>query len=82
MQVPIDPETLKDSFMYTTIINGVFDAVDLHMRAVIQTVRNDGLRNLFYDLLNDEFNICHNLLRYGKMRGWSKVTPIYGEIVS
>ncbi len=82
MQVPIDPETLKDNFMYATIFNGMLDAVDLHMRAVIETVRHDALRDLFFELLKDEIGIVNNLLRYGKMKGWSRVTPIYGEIVT
>ncbi len=78
----IDPETLTDSFMYSVIFTGIVEAMDLHMRAVIETIKNDALRDLFLGLLKEEVNIFDKYLKYGKTKGWTKVTPIYGEPLS
>ena len=82
IEIAIDPETLKDSFMFGTIFTGIVEAIDLHMRAVIETIKNDNLRSLFLTLLKDEVDMFDKFLRYGKAKGWTKVTPIFGEPVS
>jgi hypothetical protein len=82
MKVSVDPETLTDSFMYSNIFTGIVEAVDLHMRAVIETITNDGLRDLFVELLKEEVNIFNKILMYGKAKGWTKITPIYGEPIT
>ncbi len=82
MKVSIDPETLTDNYMYTDIFSGMADAIDLHMRSVIETISNDSLRAYFLELFKDEVNLFNNFLKYGKAKGWTKVIPIYGEPVS
>jgi hypothetical protein len=78
----IDPESLTDNFMYSVTFTGIVEAIDLHMRAVIETIKNDSLRDLFQEILKDEVSIFDKYLKYGKAKGWTKVTPIYGEPVS
>ena len=82
LKVSIDPETLTDSFMFTNIFTGIVEAIDLHMRAVIETITNDSLRDLYVELLKEEVNIFNKFLMYGKAKGWTKITPIYGEPIS
>ena len=42
---PIDPETIKDKFMYRNILSWELTSLDTHVRAIIETIRNDALRN-------------------------------------
>ncbi len=77
----VDPEMIEDRFIYLMIFDGIQNALDLHIRAMIETIRNDQLRRLFYDLLKTELGIHENFLKYGKMKGWTKPMPIYGEPV-
>ncbi len=77
----IDPEAMQDQFMYRTLLSGIQESVDLHMRAVLQTVRNDSLREVFIELLKAEMKMYDKFLKYGKAKGWTKIPPMYGEIV-
>ncbi|WP_461389864.1 DUF3231 family protein [Desulfosporosinus fructosivorans] len=79
---PIDPETIKDKFMYRNILSWELTSLDTHVRAIIETIRNDALRKLWSELLNTELEYYDKYLKYGKMKGWTKVVPIYGEPVS
>ncbi|HZK53164.1 MAG TPA: DUF3231 family protein [Desulfosporosinus sp.] len=79
---PIDPEIIMDMFMYRNILNSVLTALDTHVRAIIETIRNDSLRTLWIDQLNLELKYYDTYLKYGKMKGWTRVVPIYGEPVT
>lgn len=79
LQIPIDPETLEDRFMYQVIYKGIDDAIDVHIRAVIETLRNDPLRKTFLDLYKAELDIQDDMIKYGKIKGWTKAPPIYVE---
>jgi len=79
IRTPIDPEIIEDMFMYQLIFKGIDDAIDLHIRAIIATVRNDPLRKIFLDLYKEELNIHDKMIKYGKMKGWALVPPIYVE---
>ena len=79
---PIDPETVTDKFMYKIILSWELSSLDSHVRAIIETIRNDSLRKLWSDLLNSELEYYDKYLKYGKMKGWIRVVPIYGEPVT
>jgi len=81
LMAPIDPETIKDMFMYRNYLGWILNALDTHVRAIIETIRNDALRKLWADLLNAELDYYDKYLKYGKMKGWTKLVPIYGEPV-
>jgi len=76
---PIDPETITDQFMYRNILSWQLTALDTHVRAIIETIRNDSLRKLWSELLNSELEYYDKYLKYGKMKGWTRAVPIYGE---
>ena len=79
---PIDPETITDRFMYRIILSWELDSLDAHVRAIIETIRNESLRKLWTGLLNAELGYYDKYLKYGKMKGWTRVVPIYGEPVT
>lgn len=79
---PIDPETIKDKFMYRNILSWELTSLDTHVRAIIETIRNDALRKLWSELLNTELEYYDKYLKYGKMKGWTRVVPIYREPVT
>jgi len=79
---PIDPETTKDKFMYRNILSAELASLDNHVLAIIETIRNDTLRKLWNEHLNAELEYYDKYLKYGKLKGWSRVVPIYGEPVT
>ncbi|MFW6006878.1 MAG: DUF3231 family protein [Halanaerobiales bacterium] len=76
----IDPENINDAFIFTTIIDGIRRAIHLHIRSLIETLRDDNLRNFFKDLLNEEISLFGKLLKYGKMKGWAAQSPNYKQM--
>ncbi len=73
----IDSETMEDKFAYRTIQKEMQDAIDLHIRAVVETIRNDNLRGLFFEYLKDELDLYDKFVKYGKLKGWLRVEPMY-----
>ncbi|ADL13054.1 DUF3231 family protein [Acetohalobium arabaticum] len=73
----IDPEIMEDKFAYRVILKGIQEAIDSHIGAVIETIRNDKLRKLFFDLYNEEVELFNDLIEYGKMKGWTHIIPTY-----
>jgi len=43
---PIDPETITDRFMYRNILSWELSSLDTHVKAIIETIRNESLRKL------------------------------------
>ena len=77
----IDPETIQDKLMYNIILGWVLNALDSHVRAIIETIRNDSLRKIWTDIYSTELEYYDKYLKYGKMKGWTKPVPIYGVLV-
>lgn len=57
VKTPTDPETLEDVFTYRTLLRGIQEALDLHLRAVVESVRNDALRQLFTKFILEEIDV-------------------------
>ena len=79
---PIDPETITDRFMYRIVLNMEFISLDAHVTAIIEIIKNEALRKLWNGILNAELEYYDKYLKYGKMKGWTRVVPIYGEPVT
>lgn len=73
----IDADSMEDRFIYRIIQKAMQDAIDLHIRAVVETIRNDNLRGLFLDYLKDELDLYDKFVKYGKLKGWLRVEPMY-----
>jgi len=79
---PIDPETVTDRFMYRIVLNLEFTSLDTHVTAIIETIKNEALRKLWGELLTTELEYYDKYLKFGKMKGWTRVVPIYGEPIT
>ena len=79
MKSKVDPEIMEDKFVYRTIFTGLQFATELHIRAVIGTIRNDSLREIFFDYLKTELNTYDKFVKYGKLKGWLHVVPMYTD---
>jgi hypothetical protein len=76
---PSDPETKEDSYLYNTILKGIQDSLDMHARAAIEIVRNDGLRSSFIRLYEKELDLHDKFIKYGKLKGWTMSLPVFTE---
>jgi hypothetical protein len=79
VSVPIDPESMQDFFMFNIIFKGIQDVIDLHIRGIIEAIRNDNFRKLLLGFWEDEIEMYERTLKYGKIKGWVKTPPIYNE---
>jgi len=77
--VPMDPESLQDRFMFNMIFRGIQNAIDLHIRAVIESIRNDSLRTMLMGFWQEEISAYDRFLKYGKLKGWVNTPPMYNE---
>lgn len=71
---------MKDKFVYSMVLKGVQDAIDLHIRSIIEIIRNDSLRKLLMDFWEKEILTYDRFLKYGKMKGWLNTPPTYNEL--
>lgn len=71
----VDPEVVEDRFVYRRILKGIQESIEVHVRAVVDTVRNDNLRSLFFDFLKEELDLYNAFLKYGKVKGWTHIVP-------
>jgi hypothetical protein len=76
-QITMDPEVMTDKTVYRIILRGIQDAISTHIRAAVETTRNDKVRDLFLQLYKDEVTLYNNFIRYGKIKGWSYIAPKY-----
>ena len=72
-----EPEFIKDKFIFRTIFRGVKNSTYLHINAITICNKNDNLRKHFFGLLKEELNIFDSFLRYGKMKGWVHLPPMF-----
>ena len=78
-ETPIDPELLKDEFIYRNLLSHIQSASDLHIRSILDCTRNDNLREVFLKFLEEELDIYNNFVKYGKMKTWTHIVPMYKE---
>ena len=71
IEATIDPEILENRFVFRSIFSNIQGAVDLHVRAVLETIRNDSLRGIFLDFLKKEMDAYDGMIKYGNTKGWS-----------
>ena len=82
VQSPIDPEMITDRFMYRIVLSWELDSLEAHARAIMECIRNESLRKLWKEFLKAELEDYDKYLKYGKLKGWTRVVPIYGEPVT
>lgn len=70
-------EGVDDRFLYNMVFRGMQDTMVLHGTAISEIVVNDSLRKFFIDLSMSELFMLDKMDKYGKLKGWSYVTPSY-----
>jgi len=70
-------EVLKDLIIYRQILTGMQYMFELHATAIKQNSTNDRLRKIYQDFLKEEIDIYNNFLKYGKLKGWVRLVPMY-----
>ncbi|AZO94449.1 DUF3231 family protein [Halocella sp. SP3-1] len=78
-ETPIDPELIRDEFTYRNLLSRIQSATDLHVRSIIDSTRNDDLRKVFLKFLEEELDIYNNFVKYGKIKTWAHIVPMYNE---
>lgn len=77
MEVPVDPESVEDRFIYQQIFLGVDAMVELHTRALVEIQRNSNVRKVFLKLLKEELTAFDRMVKYGKLKEWLELPPVY-----
>ncbi|MEJ6949498.1 DUF3231 family protein [Natronospora cellulosivora (SeqCode)] len=73
----MDPESINDAFIFMTISDGIRRAIHLHIRSIIETVKDDNSRSFYKNLYTEEISIYSNFIKYGKVKGWIQSPPKY-----
>ncbi|KUO53141.1 MAG: hypothetical protein APF76_03620 [Desulfitibacter sp. BRH_c19] len=68
---------ISDQFLFEQMRNGCIAAVEKNLRNAVMILNNDSLRVMFIDFVKEEMEILLNLFKYGKLKGWLPVYPIY-----
>lgn len=75
----VDPDLVEDRFIYQQVFRGIDHAIGMHIRAIIEMQRNDSLRQVFVKLFAAELDIHDKMIKYGKIKGWAFLPPIYAN---
>lgn len=70
-------ELFDDEYILRQIFEGCQHFLIYLATAIVTCVTNDSLRQKFIDFFNDEVAILNNLCKYGKLKGWLEVPPVY-----
>lgn len=74
---PEATEVFSDGFMFWDVLSRMQNAAALHSQAVVDTIINSEVRNIFKELIFTESNIINRLIKYGKVKGWMPLEPHY-----
>ena len=72
-----DSGILTDKFMFKQVFTGIQLFIDLHAHTIRSVIHNDTLRKMFIKFANQELEIFDRLCKYGKIKGWLEVIPLY-----
>ncbi|WP_230869066.1 DUF3231 family protein [Iocasia frigidifontis] len=67
----------SDDFIFNILLYNMENTAVVHGFALQELVINDNLETFFRELLFDEINLLNNLIRYGKVKGWIPLVPVY-----
>lgn len=68
---------INDPFMFELIRNGCVAAVEKNLRNANQILNNDSLRVMFVNFVKEEMELMINCCKFGKLKGWLPVYPVY-----
>lgn len=68
---PESGEPLEDKFMFFSILEQMQNASAIHGQALKDSIVNDEVRSLFKTILLEEIDVITNMIKFGKMKGWT-----------
>lgn len=74
---PETTELIEDRYIFNTVLKGMQNAVALQGMAIQDIIVNDSIRNYFINLTLDEIDMMTKMYKFGKLRGWVFVPPVY-----
>ena len=69
--------SINDQLIFESIHHGCVEAIEKNLRNAMAILNNDSLRVMFIDLVKEELDIMYNCCKYGKLKGWLPIYPIY-----
>ena len=70
-------EQIEDELIFRDVFTGISNILNLHANGFKQNVTNDRIRGVYIDFLKEELELYNNLLKYGKLKGWTRPIPMY-----
>ncbi|MTI85696.1 MAG: DUF3231 family protein [Firmicutes bacterium] len=77
VNLPSHSEVLDDEFIYRDVFFGIQGFLDYHARVIRSITTNDKFRKQLIDMAIEELYLFDRLVKFGKLKGWLKVPPIY-----
>lgn len=72
-----DTSAINDQYIFKRLFNGVQSFLENHIRSIRTMVYNKHLRNMNISFLKKELDIYDDLCKYGKVKGWLTIPPMY-----
>lgn len=74
---PETTELIEDRYIFNTILMGMWNTIALHSMAIQDVIINDSIRNYFINLTFAEIELVEKMSKFGKLKGWIFVPPLY-----
>ena len=78
--VTIEPafsEIVEDRYIFNAVYLGMQNAYSIHGAAIRECLVNDQVRTVFINLLFEELALLNDFIKYGKIKGWLPLPPVY-----
>lgn len=67
----------NDQHIFEQVRQGCGAAIEKNTRNAFMIINNDSLRDMFLNFVKEEMDLLSNLLKFGKIKGWTPVYPAY-----
>ncbi|MCL5935731.1 MAG: DUF3231 family protein [Firmicutes bacterium] len=68
---------INDQLIFESIRDGCVAAIEKNLRNAIAILNNDSLRVMFLEFVKAEADVMLQCCKYGKLKGWLPIYPIY-----
>ena len=73
----INTTIINDQFLFEQIRNGCIASIEKNLHNAMMILNNDSLRLMFINFVKEEMEIVFGYFKYGKLKGWVPIYPIY-----
>ncbi|GAB6099187.1 hypothetical protein JCM16358_10660 [Halanaerocella petrolearia] len=77
VKAKINSEPIEDELIFREVFTSISNMLNLHANGFKQNVTNDRIRNMYINFLKKEVKLYNQLVKYGKLKGWSRPIPMY-----